>query len=127
MTATAALTGLNGSQFKLSSSYGCFRFLFNEDQCVPRFLLHVRAFEDRRTATNDEKEDDEVSDSKYDLDLHDPERRAAQNQPNQLNQLRPRAPLMPPSQSKLRSPRKLIPLLQILRRLKTKLFSSLHC
>jgi TPR repeat protein len=27
--------------------------LFNEDQCVPRYVLQLRAFEDRRTDTND--------------------------------------------------------------------------
>jgi len=35
----------------------CRWFLFNEDQCVPRFILQIKAFEDRRTATNDEKAD----------------------------------------------------------------------
>jgi len=34
-------------------------FLFNEDQCVPRYVLHIRAIEDRRTKQNDEVHDAE--------------------------------------------------------------------
>jgi TPR repeat protein len=36
------------------------RFLFNEDQCAPRAILYVRAFEDLRTPTNDGVESKEV-------------------------------------------------------------------
>ena len=32
----------------------CFcRYLFNEDQCCPAYVLTVKAFEDRRTAADD--------------------------------------------------------------------------
>jgi hypothetical protein len=36
-------------------------YLFDESQCVPRYILTIRAFQNRRTAEDDEKADADTS------------------------------------------------------------------